>query len=295
MENKVNLNLISIVILLKRHKSMRVVAKILGKSESAISKDLSKLRYEFSDELFVKTRNGFEPTYFLNQIYNDLENTYTKLINLVNIPLSFEPSSYTNTISIAVVESEYDYIVNHLYPRLVKNFPNAKLHFEVWNQDSLDKILSGKIKCGVHYQNKNISKDVYQKNLKSEQIVTAVHKSHNITHWSQIKSTPFIYVEIPGWNDYQPRYQDYLPIELWKDISYAVTVGTLKSAFNIVSQSKLAIQTPIRYLNDDFSIIPYPSGTMFDTAYTFYCPQVERHNPLINHIYSILLEVYELK
>ncbi|EGQ8146531.1 LysR family transcriptional regulator, partial [Vibrio parahaemolyticus] len=38
MENRVNLNLINILILLKKYKSMRVVAKILGKSESAISK-----------------------------------------------------------------------------------------------------------------------------------------------------------------------------------------------------------------------------------------------------------------
>lgn len=295
MENKVNLNLLNIIILLKMHKSMRMVAKILGKSESAISKDLSKLRSEFSDELFIKTKNGFEPTYFLNQIYKDLENVYMKLIELVNTPVNFDPENYTNTISIAIAEPEYDYIVDRLYPRLVQKFPKAKFCFEVWNRNSLNNILCGKVLCGIHFQNENLSKDMCQKTLKVEQIVTAVHKSHNITHWSQIKQTPFIYVDVPGWNDYQPRYQDYLPIELWKDISYAVTVGTSKSALNILSQSKLAVQAPIKYLDDNFSIIPYPSGATFNTAYTFYCPQIEKQSPLINHIYSILLEVYELK
>ncbi|TOK65463.1 LysR family transcriptional regulator, partial [Vibrio parahaemolyticus] len=73
MENRVNLNLINILILLKKYKSMRVVAKILGKSESAISKDVSKLSNEFSEVLFVKTKNGFEPSYYLEQIYPELE------------------------------------------------------------------------------------------------------------------------------------------------------------------------------------------------------------------------------
>ncbi|WP_323217435.1 hypothetical protein [Vibrio parahaemolyticus] len=36
-----NLNLINLLILLKKHKSMRIVAKILGKSESAISMRIS--------------------------------------------------------------------------------------------------------------------------------------------------------------------------------------------------------------------------------------------------------------
>ncbi|EGQ8045197.1 LysR family transcriptional regulator, partial [Vibrio parahaemolyticus] len=76
MENNVNLNLIRTLILLKKHKNMRTVAKILDKSESAISKDISKLNKEFAKELFIRTRNGFEASYYLEQIFQELEFTY---------------------------------------------------------------------------------------------------------------------------------------------------------------------------------------------------------------------------
>ena len=292
MENKVNLNLINTLILLKKHRSMRTVAKVLGKSESAVSKDLSKLRNEFSDSLFIKTQNGFEATHYLDEIYDDLESAYFQLVNVVNKPIEFQPHLYQDLITIAIADAEYDHIVSHLYPKLMKYFPKAKFNFVTWKQESLENLLQGSIDCGVHLQNDSYSKDFYQKTLKVDQIVTAVHKQFGITQWQETKQLPFVFIDVPGWNEFSYRFEEILPKEHKQDVSYCVRVDKLTSAMNIATNSMVAIQCPTRYLSNDFSVIPYPKGVSFDVAYSFYCLQTKRHSPLIQLLHQLIRECY---
>ncbi|ENO8417358.1 LysR family transcriptional regulator [Vibrio mimicus] len=293
MENRVNLNLINTLILLKKYRSMRTVAKILGKSESAVSKDLSKLRNEFSDNLFIKTQNGFEPTHYLEQIYDDLESAYLLLVGVVNKPIEFQPHLYQELITIAIADAEYDRIVNLLYPKLFAQFPQAKLNFVTWKQDSLENLLQGKIDCGIHLQNESYSKDFYQKTLKKDQIVTAIHKQHGITQWDEAKNLPFVFIDVPGWNEFSYRFEEVLPKENKEDVTYVVRVDKLASALNIAANTKVAIQSPTQYLSDEFTVIPYPKGVSFDIAYSFYCLQTKRHSPLIQRVSDIISQCYQ--
>lgn len=292
MENSVNLNLINLLILLKKHRSMRVVAKILGKSESAISKDLSKLRNEFSDNLFIKTQSGFEATHYLEQIYPELESTYLKLISIVNKPIEFQPQQYDELITIAIAEAEYEHIITSLYPQLIEQFPKAKLKFITWNYDSVDKMRAGEITCGIHLQNERFSKDLYQKALQVEKMVAAVHKRYQIKHWDEIKKLPFVFIDVPAWNELNYQFKEVLPKVYSSDILYNVRVDRLKSALDIATQSKVALQIPANYLTDDFSIVPYPENIDFKIAYSFYCLQTEKNNPLVQILQKLISGCY---
>lgn len=292
MENRVNLNLINLLILLKKHKSMRIVAKIIGKSESAISKDVAKLSNEFSEVLFVKTKNGFEPSYYLEQIYPELEASYLKLVNVVNKPIKFEPLEYRELIHIVITDAEYERVVACLYPKLIRKFPKAKLKLSTWNQDSLEALLQGDVDCAIHLQNERIPKDIYQKTIKTDEIVAVVHKEHQIDTWDELKKIPFVFIDVPSWNEFSYRYEEILPAESRRDISYKIRVDKLKSALDIAEQSKIAIQLPKRYLSDNFKIIPYPNNVNFNIAYSFYCRQTEKHNPSIKMIQKMVEDCY---
>ncbi len=295
MENKVNLNLINTLILLKKHRSMRTVAKVLGKSESAVSKDLSKLRNEFSDSLFIKTQNGFEATHYLDEIYDDLESAYCQLVNVVNKPIEFQPHLYKELITIAIADAEYEQMVAILFPKLVSVFPQARFNFITWNKDSLSKLLKGDITCGIHLQNNNFSKDIYQKMLDSDQIVLAVHKRHQISNWEEMNRLPFVFIDVPGWNDLNYRFKERLPKEYNENFSYNVRVDKLASALDIATNTKLAIQCPTRYLSEDFEVIPYPQNITFDIAYSFYCLQTKRHSPINKLLSEIISQCYQQK
>ncbi|ELC3206664.1 LysR family transcriptional regulator [Vibrio parahaemolyticus] len=293
MENNVNLNLLNVLILLKTHRNMRTVAKILGKSESAISKDISKLRKEFGDDLFIKTQEGFVPTYYLSQIYPELELAYTQLISIVNKPIDFQPNLYRKLISIAIADAEYDRMVSLLYPKLAEHFPQAKFSFVSWNPDSLEDIRQGKIDCGIHLQNERYSKDFYQKTLKVDQMVTAVHKKHDVGSWNSVKDIPFVFIDVPGWNDFNYQFTDILPKEYREHISHTVRVDKLASALDMAAKARVAIQCPTRYLSEDFTVIPYPQEIRFDIAYSFYCLQTKRHSPLTKLLKNIISDCYQ--
>lgn len=291
MENytkKISLDKVHILILLKKHKTMRVVAKILGRSESSISKDLAKLRCEFEDVLFINTRHGFEPSHYLNEIYSELESSFFNLMDAVNKPMLFSPLEYRKTISIAVIEAEYERIVTLLNAELTKLFPQAKINFILWGGDSFDGILEGRIQCGVHLQNDHVSKHFFQKKLEADKIVVAVHKKFEVNNWAEIKSIPFIFVDVPGWNEFHYRFEDVLPPENRGDLKYKTRVDKLKSAIDIATQSKFAIQVPTKYLDASFLIIPYPKGVEFNIAYSFYCLQTEKNSLLLQHLYKLI-------
>ncbi len=292
MENRVNLNLINLLILLKKHKSMRIVAKILGKSESAISKDVAKLSNEFSEVLFVKTKNGFEPSYYLEQIYPELEASYLQLVRVVNKPIEFEPLEYRELIHIVIADAEYERIVDCIYPKLINQFPKSKLKLSTWNQDSLESLLQGNVDCAIHLQNERIPKDIYQTTLKIDQISAAIHRKHQIDTWDELKKIPFVFIDVPSWNEFNYRFEEILPPESRGDISYKIRVDKLKSALDIAEKSKIAIQLPLRYLNDNFKIIPYPNDVSFNIAYSFYCRQTDKHSPLIMILQEMIEDCY---
>ncbi|MBO2656068.1 LysR family transcriptional regulator [Shewanella algae] len=292
MESNVNLNLLNVLILLKTHRNMRTVAKVLGKSESAISKDISKLRKGFGDDLFIKTQEGFKPTYYLSQIFPELESAYTQLTSIVSKPIEFQPHLYQKLISIAIADAEYDRMVTLLYPKLTEHFPQAKLNFITWNPDSLEDLRQGKIDCGIHLQNKNYSKDLYQKTLKVDQMVTAVHKKHGVDSWNGVKHVPYVFIDVPGWNDFNYWFEKILPKEHKEHMSYIVRVDKLASALDIATKTKVAIQCPTRYLSEDFTVIPYPQNIRLDIAYSFYCLQTKRHSPLNKLLRYIINQCY---
>ncbi|MDF5667939.1 LysR family transcriptional regulator [Vibrio parahaemolyticus] len=293
MENNVNLNLIRTLLLLKKHKNMRTVAKILDKSESAISKDISKLNKEFAKELFIRTRNGFEPSYYLEQIFQELEFTYNKLIKLVNSPLEFNPKQYVDSINIAIAEAEYHQAVLYLYPKISQVFPLAKLNFITWDKDTLNDIKDGKIHGGIHFYDERLSKIIHQKILAKDSIVSVIHKRYDFDVWSEIKKLPFVFINVPGWNELNYRFKEVLPISIKNDISHSVKVDKLDTALSIASQKKIVVQIPMRYLNSNFKVIPYPDNNEFLVYYSFYCLQKWKNNPLVLIITNIVNEYYK--
>ncbi len=56
------------ILVIKRMYELRhvgLVAESLGKTAGAISKNLSKLKVQLDDPLFIQTKQGFEPTSFV--------------------------------------------------------------------------------------------------------------------------------------------------------------------------------------------------------------------------------------
>ncbi|MFV0487882.1 MAG: LysR family transcriptional regulator [Vibrio fluvialis] len=292
MEGKINLNLIRTLLLLKKHKNMRIVAKILDKSESAISKDIARLRNIFSNELFIRTKNGYEPSYYLEQITPELESAYTQLIGLINKPMQFDPKKCEELITIAIADAEYERTVTALYSEFNRHFPLAKFNFITWNKETLNDIQNGNIHCGIHLQNDQIPKHIYQKTLSFDTVMVAVCRAHQVSRWEDVKAMPFVFIDVPDWNEFNYRFKEILTAENKDAIFYNIRVDKLSTALTIAKHSPLAIQVPTRYLTEDFLTIPYPQGVQFNVAYSFYCLQTEKNRPLLLKLREIISQYF---
>lgn len=71
-----NLDIQNIVVLKKMYelRNVKLVAEALGKTSGAISKNLTKLKSQLDDPLFIQTKQGFEPTAFVEANMDNFEN-----------------------------------------------------------------------------------------------------------------------------------------------------------------------------------------------------------------------------
>ena len=93
-----NLDIQNILVLKKMYELRHVglVADALGKTSSAISKNLSKLKTQLDDPLFIQTKQGFEPTSFVEANIQHFESIISS-IGLIK-PEGFTPETYQGSI-----------------------------------------------------------------------------------------------------------------------------------------------------------------------------------------------------
>lgn len=68
----INLDIQNILVLKRMYelRNVRLVAESLGKTSGAISKNLTKMKTQFDDPLFVQTKHGFERRRLLKQTWH---------------------------------------------------------------------------------------------------------------------------------------------------------------------------------------------------------------------------------
>ncbi|CAM3044563.1 Putative HTH-type transcriptional regulator YbdO [Vibrio rarus] len=138
-----NLDIHNILVLKKMYelRNVKLVAESLGKTSGAISKNLSKLKIQLDDPLFVQTRVGFEPTAFVEANMDNFEKilTYTEAIKHQD----FSPVNLTSTITLYANTLFWHRYGNDLYLALIKDAPNAKFSFRQWGIDSRERMVGG--------------------------------------------------------------------------------------------------------------------------------------------------------
>ncbi len=292
MEQKINLNLINILILLYKHRNMRVVSKILDRSESAISKDLSKLREQFSDPLFLRTQAGLEPSHTLTCMIDDLEESYNALNRVLYEQKEFISTEYNQPICIALVGGEYQRLAPLLFSELSVTFPNAKFELSLWDKKTLSEIEEGKITLGLNLFNEERSKKLYQRKICQDKVLVAIHKKFELTAWDEIKELPFILYDVPSWNEYNNPFYKKVAKDYLQEINFNPRISSIEVGINIATQHKMPIALTTRYLTDDFVVVPNPDNVEFYIDYAIYCQQSERNNPINKLLMDILAKTF---
>ena len=123
---RLDLNLLVCLRVLIEELNVTRAAHRLCLSQSAVSKNLAKLRTQFDDPLFVRHAHGLKPTPKALFLKPKLEVLIHQLEQLTQ-PEQFSPSSSDYRYQIAAVESVYPLILPHFLPEIFKRAPRVTI------------------------------------------------------------------------------------------------------------------------------------------------------------------------
>lgn len=146
--SKVDLNLLLTLHLLLEEKSVTRAAQRLCLSQSAVSKNLAKLREQFNDPLFTRTAYGLQSTAKARNLQVQLQTLLSHLESITE-SATFDPQHSHYRFRAGLVESTYPLLLPHFMSYILNEAPNVMLDTHSWDAHTLKKLQSGEMDIGI--------------------------------------------------------------------------------------------------------------------------------------------------
>jgi DNA-binding transcriptional LysR family regulator len=131
-----DLNLLRVFDALMRERSVSAAANRLGLSQPTISNALSRLRNQLGDPLFVRTRQGMEPTAFARRLRDPVSAGLAEIHGGLAQIITFDPARSDRTFTLLMNDVGVATILPLIFRRLVKAAPNVNLRVTERDQDA---------------------------------------------------------------------------------------------------------------------------------------------------------------
>lgn len=123
---RLDLNLLRVFDAVYQARSILRASKRLNLSQSAVSHALSRLRESLSDELFIRTSKGMEPSVRAHAIAGPIRDALRLIQRTVGVD-SFDPATTSRTFTLAANDYVTSILVSRLVRRLANIAPGIKL------------------------------------------------------------------------------------------------------------------------------------------------------------------------
>ncbi|OCH21328.1 LysR family transcriptional regulator [Aliivibrio logei] len=265
-------NLLNTLEVLLEEQSVTAAALRLHLSQSAVSKQLAKLREVFDDPLFERTSYGLRATPRAKQLAPELRQVLQHL-ELFTRPNHFEPSESKRTFDIHMVEPAYSLTYPYFMPSVLKQAPQVNVHAKTWRRDSLEQLLRCEIDMAIScwewdrrskWHMENIPKELNCVELVRDHAVCLVREDHPLfqEEWNLDTFLKYRHLQVVFGGIEQWLLDDILNIQhLKRDI--AVNLTDFHSAMELCERSDLILCAPAKYVdhmlkNSPLKILPGP-------------------------------------
>jgi len=125
--HRVDLNLLTVLLVLKREGSVSRAAEKLHLGQPAVSQALSRLRTMFNDPLFVRTAQGMEATARAEALIAELGPLMEQMQSVLFQPASFTPSEATHVFRLGMSDWVERWLMPALYARIMRDAPGITI------------------------------------------------------------------------------------------------------------------------------------------------------------------------
>lgn len=141
---RIDLNLLVAFDVLMSERSVTAAARRLGRTQSAISHALARLRAQLDDPLLVKSRGGLTASPFAERLSEDVRPILASIRRVLAPPQPFAPATSTQAFRIALPD-----VSNFLFPALVERIraeaPRVALEWALRDERVASAVLDGRV------------------------------------------------------------------------------------------------------------------------------------------------------
>jgi DNA-binding transcriptional LysR family regulator len=125
--DRLDLNLLYVLVALADHRSVSGAAAKLGKSQPGVSSALAKLRAFFADPLFVRAGNAMQPTPRAVELIAAARDVLDRVGSGIASAPAFDPATSSRTISLALSDVGEVVFLPQILRELRHTVPNATI------------------------------------------------------------------------------------------------------------------------------------------------------------------------
>ncbi|MGI9897860.1 LysR family transcriptional regulator [Vibrio natriegens] len=290
MRFDLDFNLLKTLLVLAEKQNLKKAGITLGLTESAVSKQLTRLREQLNDELFIRMSGKLEPTSYAQSIIPKVKVAIGDLEEAVE-PATFEPSTYSDPIHITLPDLVIERFGITLYEKLLQKFPSTSVTLHSWGDETENKIVSGQIDFGVHLLNPERSSGVYQQHICDDALIIASAAHHSEYHWDEVKHWPFIKQRAIGWNEQKFQFIEHLHNN-GIDLNYAHEIDSASFALKIMTSRKVANVLPSKVLGKEFMQVAGTEFINFDIIWASNTRTTDRKSPLYQCLHLLFSQMF---
>lgn len=175
----VDLNLLPVFAAIMEAGQLSRAAEQLGMSQPAISAALQRLRHTFADELFVRTRQGMQPTPRARELHEQLGPQLNALRDALDPGNRFDPATSQRHFRIISVDYFEMVVLPPLLARIREQAPDVILEVVPAGDTMADDLHKAKADLAVDafiFDDDRLHRDV----LLEEELVVVARKKHPI-------------------------------------------------------------------------------------------------------------------
>lgn len=142
----IDLNLIKTFVTLYEAKSVTLAADKLFVTQPSVSYALSKLREIFNDRLFVRAKEGMEPTVYATQLYEVFYRSLQSIEYTIESAQNFDAFHTEKRFKVAMTDLGEMALLPSIFKKLQEEAPNVELEVIPPVIDKVDEwLLTGKV------------------------------------------------------------------------------------------------------------------------------------------------------
>ena len=177
--NKLDLDLLVHLAVLLEERHITRAAQRCFLSQSAMSRQLERLREALGDELLLRNGRSHERTARGDQLLRELEALLPRIEGVLQ-GRSFDPAKSKDQFQLTMT----DYACLVLLPQLVRRTtqlaPNCSIEVKGWREQSLDDLRSGRIDTVITVAGLGVPQGIRSETIFSDVFVCVVSANHSI-------------------------------------------------------------------------------------------------------------------